>query len=69
MSSLNTRYTEIWGGIYPRSSLWKEPTIEMALERAKKLGDQDNGVQILVTGSLYLVGGALGLLEPNLSVQ
>ena len=29
------------------------------------LGDQDNCIQALITGSLHLVSGALCLLEPD----
>ena len=31
---------------------------------AKRIGDQEGGMQTLVTGSLYLVGGALNILCP-----
>lgn len=63
------QYAEIWGRIYPGSNIWKEPTIDKALELAREISDHDSGMQALVTGSLYLVGGALCLLEPKPSVR
>ena len=44
------------------------PTIEEAINKARSLvGDSTEGgdqkVQALITGSLHLVGGALGILE------
>ena len=42
-----------------------ELSIEGALNLAKKIGDENGGMQTLITGSLYLIGGALRLLEPN----
>lgn len=46
-----------------------EPTIEGALELAKKIDDQGNGMQTLIPGSLYPVGGALHFLEPQSSLS
>ena len=40
-----------------------EPTIEGALDRAREIGNRGNGMQTLITGSLYLIGGVLRLLE------
>lgn len=48
-----------------RGGIHTEPTIEGALELAKKLCNQSNGMQTFITGSLYLVGGALLFLEPT----
>lgn len=41
-----------------------ERTIEEALDRARRI-DRGQGIQVLITGSLHLVGGALCLLEPD----
>ena len=49
----------------PGANISIEPTIEGALNLARRVGDQDNGMQALVTGSLHLVGSALSLLQPN----
>ena len=38
-------------------------TIEEAVVVAKSIGDQSNGMQTLVTGSLHLVCGAMRLIE------
>ena len=38
--------------------------IEEALSLARKIGEQNHGMQTLITGSLHLVGGALNLLNP-----
>lgn len=60
-------YVKAWKSIDPDvGGVSIEPTIEGALNLARKLGDQDsNGMQTLITGSLYLVGGALSFLQPN----
>jgi folylpolyglutamate synthase len=60
----------------PHSGIWRyeidssatislERTVEGALRLARRIGEQGNGMQTLVTGSLHLVGGALCLLEAN----
>ncbi|KAI9726530.1 MAG: hypothetical protein M1834_009017 [Cirrosporium novae-zelandiae] len=66
--SLYTQYNEVWGRIDPNAKISREPTIDGALRLVKRISDQNNGVQVLVTGSLHLVGGALCLLAPNASV-
>lgn len=58
-------YVDAYKSINPNVDIAIEPTIEGALNLAKDIGDRDNGMQTLVTGSLYLVGGALRLLETN----
>ena len=40
-----------------------EPTIDQALNLAREIGNAKDGMQTLVTGSLYLVGGALSSIE------
>jgi folylpolyglutamate synthase len=42
---------------------WKE-TINDALLHARMIGEQHEGMQTLITGSLHLVGGALNILQP-----
>ncbi len=58
-------YAEAWKNIDPNVEISIEPTIEGALNLARRIGHRNNGMQTLVTGSLYLVGGALSLLEPE----
>ena len=58
------RYAKVWKNIDHKATVSRERTIEGALHRAKEIGDQNDGMQTLVTGSLHLVSGALYLLEP-----
>ncbi|MCJ1264916.1 hypothetical protein MMC22_004791 [Lobaria immixta] len=64
---LQETYVKAWKSIDPDvGGISIESTIEGTLNLARKLGDQDsNGMQTLITGSLYLVGGALSFLQPN----
>ncbi|KAE8154567.1 folylpolyglutamate synthase [Aspergillus avenaceus] len=55
-------YSSLWAKFDPEASVSMEPTIEKALQRARNIGEQ-NGAHIFVTGSLYLVGGALAFLR------
>lgn len=64
--SLRNQYIEAWKSIDPSASISFEPTIEGALNLARRVGNQRNGMQTLVTGSLHLVGSALSLLQPNI---
>ena len=59
-----TDYARIYRTIAPDTEVSVQPTIEQALLQAKEIGDRDGGMQTLITGSLFLVGGALRLLEP-----
>jgi folylpolyglutamate synthase len=56
-------YAEIWKRAQPDSNILFEPTIRGALETARKLSKDYGTMQTLVTGSLFLVGGALSLLQ------
>ena len=51
-----------WARAYPRSKIQKVPSIESALELAKKIGGQENATHVLITGSLHVVGEALRIL-------
>ncbi|KAL5364545.1 folylpolyglutamate synthase [Aspergillus floccosus] len=57
-------YTTVWNKFDPLAVVSSEPTIEGALKLARKIGGQASGMQVLVTGSLHLVGGALNILRP-----
>jgi folylpolyglutamate synthase len=57
-------YSELWKKFDPQAKVLKHSTIEGALMLAKRIGDQEGGVQALVTGSLHMVGGALNILRP-----
>ncbi|KAH8586475.1 folylpolyglutamate synthase [Bisporella sp. PMI_857] len=62
-------YAETWRNLDPKATVLCERTIQDALDRAREIGDQNNGMQALVTGSLHLVSGALCLLESYCSLQ
>jgi folylpolyglutamate synthase len=60
------------------SSIWKEldlreqsakvstaETIEEAIQLARDIASQGGQNQVFITGSLYLVGGALNILQPE----
>lgn len=54
----------MWQSIQPDASTRYEPSIEEALEYADQKSTERGGcLQVLVTGSLHLVGGALYLLQ------
>lgn len=62
-------YARVWKNINFQATVSCERTIEEALYRAKEIGDQNNGMQTLVTGSLHLVSGVLCLLESGDSIK
>jgi len=53
----------MWKNICSQTKTTSEPSIKEALERAKVLAKGESIVEILVAGSLQLVGGALYLLQ------
>ncbi|KAL5342887.1 folylpolyglutamate synthase [Aspergillus crustosus] len=55
-------YSIAWKNIDPGAKITVTSTIERAVKLARGFGDQDELVQVLVTGSLSMVGGALGFL-------
>ncbi|KAI4111829.1 MAG: hypothetical protein LQ339_000288 [Xanthoria mediterranea] len=62
---LQKDYIEAYRSIDSEARISIEPTIEGALNLAREIGNRDNRMQALVTGSLYLIGGALRLLDKN----
>lgn len=56
-------FHETWRKLLPDTSIWDEPTIQRAIERARKLDEGYDGVQTLITGSQHLVGPALRVLK------
>jgi len=62
-------YSAIWKRIQPDTIILFKQTIQGALEIGRKICNEYDGVQSLITGSLYLVGTALGLLQPYLPAQ
>lgn len=64
--TVQRRFAERWAEIDPAAKVVILPTIEEALDYARHVGDglpAGETVQAYVTGSLHLVGGALGILE------
>jgi hypothetical protein len=64
--SVQKRFAEKWSEADPNAKVVVMPTIEEALDYARHVGDdglQGEKVMAYVTGSLHLVGGALGILE------
>lgn len=60
------QFAEKWSSLDPTSKVVVLPTIEDAINHVRALGeavDEKETVQALITGSLHLVGGALGILE------
>lgn len=57
-------YTNIWRNADPDATIECTQAIEEALSLARRIGEQNHGMQTLITGSLHLVGGALNLLRP-----
>jgi folylpolyglutamate synthase len=65
--TLQRRFADKWSAMDPVAVVNVVPTIEEALERARALGAQlpveGEAARVLITGSLHLVGGVLGILE------
>ncbi|KAJ5950463.1 Mur ligase C-terminal [Penicillium vulpinum] len=57
-------YSSLWQEFDPIAAVSTKPTIEAAIRSAKRLGAQRGGMEVFVTGSLHLVGGALHFLRP-----
>ncbi|KKZ63275.1 folylpolyglutamate synthase [[Emmonsia] crescens] len=58
-------YSSLWKELNPRAVVSTEPTIEGAIQHARRISAQQGGMEVLVTGSLYLAGGALNFLRPQ----
>ncbi|KIV78182.1 hypothetical protein PV11_09925 [Exophiala sideris] len=64
LRELPKQYCDMWRTLQPEARTRYESSIEAALECADRIGsERDGGLQVLVTGSLHLVGGALYLLR------
>ncbi|CAG9989852.1 unnamed protein product [Clonostachys byssicola] len=65
--TVQRRFAERWSSLDPDVSVVVLPTIEQALAHVRELRvarpNRDEKIQAFVTGSLHLVGGALGILE------
>lgn len=63
VEEVQQQYIQAWREYQTDAQVSVEPTVEGALNLAK-MADRGAGMQTLITGSLYLVGSALRLLEP-----
>lgn len=63
------QYAATWKNLDSVATIFRERTIEEALDQARQIGGQSNDIQVLITGSLHLVSGALCLLEPDQSMS
>jgi folylpolyglutamate synthase len=60
------QFAEKWTSLDAEAIVQVTPSIEEALDTVKALAaakNEDEKVQAFITGSLHLVGGALGILE------
>ncbi|CAF3448742.1 unnamed protein product [Fusarium graminearum] len=60
------RFAKKWTALDPSATVKVMPTIEQSIDYARHIGEdlpEGETVQALITGSLHLVGGALGILE------
>ena len=59
-------FAEKWSTLDPKAVITVLPSIEEAINYARSLEKglkEDETIQAFITGSLHLVGGALGILE------
>ncbi|RFU26342.1 hypothetical protein B7463_g9997, partial [Scytalidium lignicola] len=56
-------FSEMWKETYPDTQIIIQPTIKGAMDNAREIGKRFGGMQVLVTGSQHLIGGALQLLN------
>ncbi|KIW93204.1 uncharacterized protein Z519_05809 [Cladophialophora bantiana CBS 173.52] len=63
LADLPKQYCDLWRAIHPAAKTRYIPSIEEALGYADSASSQRGSLQVLVTGSLHLVGGALYLLQ------
>lgn len=64
--TVQRRFAERWAALDPAANVMVMPTIEQSIDFARGLAEglgEGETVQAFVTGSLHLVGGALGILE------
>ncbi|OHE91585.1 folylpolyglutamate synthase [Colletotrichum orchidophilum] len=64
--TVQRQFAERWSKLDPHADVRVIPTIEEALNHVRGVSEgvaEGESVQALVTGSLHLVGGALGILE------
>jgi folylpolyglutamate synthase len=63
--SAHELYSKLWKEYDPLAEIACELTIEGAIIRAEAIGNLNNGIQVLVIGSLHLVSGVLCLFDSD----
>lgn len=61
--TVQKRFAEVWAELDQTPIIHTLPTIQDAIELIKELSEEQETTDVLVTGSIHLVGGALTLLE------
>ncbi|EHY56144.1 Folylpolyglutamate synthase [Exophiala dermatitidis] len=61
--TVQKRFAEVWAEADKMAKIHVTSTIQEAVELAQALSDEPEATEILVTGSIHLVGGVLALLE------
>lgn len=64
--TVQQRFADKWMSLDPTATVKVMPTIEQSINYTRHLGEDlrdGETVQAFITGSLHLVGGALGILE------
>lgn len=59
-------FAERWATLDPKATITVVPSIEETINKTRDLAStlkEGESVQVFITGSLHLVGGALGILE------
>jgi hypothetical protein len=60
-------YAAAWRAVDLTAEISLKPSVKEAMNFAKIVGGQENGMQTLVTGDTHLVGAALYLLEQSIT--
>lgn len=61
--TVQKRFAEVWADSDKTANIHLVSTIQEALELVQELSEEQGTTDILVTGSIHLVGGVLALLE------
>lgn len=64
--TVQQRFADKWMSLDPEATVKVMPTIEQSINYVRHLGEdltEGETVEAFITGSLHLVGGALGILE------
>ncbi|KAE9986983.1 hypothetical protein EG328_004115 [Venturia inaequalis] len=56
-------YRTTWARLHPQTKIYEEPGVQSSVELALKMGKEQDGMCVLVTGSQQLVGNVLSLLR------